>query len=175
MPCPLILTGPESSKEYFEQINQFIGDTLGIEAQQRYKIIIDNPSRVADRMLSGVKQVHKFRHKQDDASYFNWLLKISPSLQIPFKPTHKNMRQLKLDTKQEPHVLAANLRCAFSGIVAGNVKEDGISAIEQHGNFEIQGAKKIMGAIDALLTSFVEQHRMRLPGSEYVPCYSILK
>jgi hypothetical protein len=85
------------------------------------------------------------------------------------------MRQLKLDTQQEPHLLAANLRRAFSGIVSGNVKEDGISAIEQYGNFEIRGAKHVMESIDALLTSFVEQHRMKLPGSKYVPCYHILK
>jgi hypothetical protein len=175
IPYPLILTGPECSKEYFVQINQFIMDTLGIDAQRHYKIIIDNPARVADEMLSGIEQVHKFRHSQDDASYFNWLLKISQALQTPFKPTHDNMRQLKLDTQQEPHSLAANLRCAFSGIVAGNVKEDGISAIEQHGNFEIHGAKHIMESIDALLTSFNEQHRMKLPGSEYCPCYHILK
>lgn len=175
IPYPLILTGPECSKEYFVQINQFIMDTLGIDAQRHYKIIIDNPSRVADEMLSGIEQVHAFRHSQDDASYFNWILKISQTLQTPFKPTHENMRQLKLDTQQEPHLLAANLRCAFSGIVAGNVKEDGISAIEQHGKFEIHGAKHIMESIDALLTSFNEQHRMKLPGSEYCPCYHILK
>jgi len=175
IPYPLILTGPECSKEYFVQINQFIMDTLGIDAQRHYKIIIDNPARVADEMLSGIEQVHKFRHSQDDASYFNWMLKIGQTLQTPFKPTHENMRQLKLDTQQEPYLLAANLRCAFSGIVAGNVKEDGISAIEQHGNFEIHGAKHIMESIDALLTSFNEQHRMKLPGSEYCPCYHILK
>jgi len=175
IPYPIILTGPECSKEYFEQINQFIEDTLGIDAQQRYKVIINDPERVASEMLSGIEQVHVFRHSHDDASYFNWLLKISQSLQTPFKPTHENMRQLKLDTQQEPHLLAANLRCAFSGIVAGNVKEDGISAIEQHGNFEIHGAKHIMESIDALLTSFNEQHRMKLPGSEYCPCYHILK
>ena len=85
------------------------------------------------------------------------------------------MRQLKLDMQQEPHLLAANLRRVFSGIVAGNVKEDGISEIEQHGNFEIQGAKHIMESIDTLLTSFVEQNRMKLPGTEYTPCYDILK
>ncbi len=175
IPYPVILTGPECSKEYFEQINQFIADTLGIEAQQRYKIIIGDPGRVADEMLSGTEQVHAFRHSHDDASYFNWLLKISQPLQTPFKPTHENMRQLKLDTQQEPHLLAANLRCAFSGIVAGNVKEDGISAIEQHGHFEIHGAKHIMESIDTLLTSFDEQHRMKLPGSEYRPCYRIIK
>jgi len=175
MPYPLILTGPECSKEYFVQINQFIADTLGIGAQQRYKIIINDPERAADEILSGIEQVHTFRHSQDDASYFNWLLKISQPLQTPFKPTHENMRQLKLDMQQEPHLLAANLRRVFSGIVAGNVKEDGISAIEQHGNFEIQGAKHIIESIDALLTSFVEQHRMKLPGTEYTPCYDILK
>jgi predicted Rossmann-fold nucleotide-binding protein len=175
IPYPLILTGPECSKEYFVQINQFIMDTLGIDAQRHYKIIINDPGRVADEMLSGIEQVHTYRHSQDDASYFNWMLKINQSLQTPFKPTHENMRQLKLDTQQEPHLLAANLRCAFSGIVAGNVKEDGISAIEQHGNFEIHGAKHIMESIDALLTSFSEQHRMKLPGSEYCPCYHILK
>ncbi len=175
IPYPVILTGPECSKEYFKQINQFIADTLGIEAQQRYKIIIGDPGRVADEILSGTEQVHAFRHSHDDASYFNWLLKISQPLQTPFKPTHENMHQLKLDTQQEPHLLAANLRCAFSGIVAGNVKEDGISAIEQHGHFEIHGAKHIMESIDTLLTSFDEQHRMKLPGSEYRPCYRIIK
>ncbi len=175
IPYPLILTGPQCAEKYFAQINQFIAGTLGIEAQQRYKIIIDDPACVADEMLSGIKQVHKFRHAQDDASYFNWLLKINHELQRPFVPTHENMLTLKLDTQQEAHLLAANLRCAFSGIVAGNVKEEGISAIEKHGNFEIQGAKHVMESIDALLTSFVEQHRMKLPGHEYIPCYHIIK
>ena len=141
IPYPLILTGPQCAEKYFEQINQFIAGTLGIEAQQHYKIIIGDPARVADEMLSGIKQVHKFRHAKDDASYFNWLLKINHELQRPFVPTHENMRTLKLDTQQEAYSLAANLRCAFSGIVAGNVKEEGISAIEKHGNFEIQGAQ----------------------------------
>jgi hypothetical protein len=31
-----------------------------------------------------------------------------------------------------------------------------------------------MRALDALLASFVEQHRMKLPGgSQYVPCYRV--
>jgi len=174
IPYPLILTGPQCAEKYFEQINQFIAGTLGIEAQQHYKIIIGDPARVADEMLSGIKQVHKFRHAKDDASYFNWLLKINHELQRPFVPTHENMRTLKLDTQQEAYLLAANLRCAFSGIVAGNVKEEGISAIEKHGNFEIQGAQHVMESIDALLASFVEQHRMKLPGHEYIPCYHII-
>ncbi|MDQ1363390.1 MAG: pyrimidine/purine-5-nucleotide nucleosidase, partial [Pseudomonadota bacterium] len=56
----------------------------------------------------------------------------------------------------------------------GNVKEDGIRAIEEHGHFEIRGEKIIMQSLDKLLESFVRQHRMKLPGKAYVPCYKIV-
>jgi predicted Rossmann-fold nucleotide-binding protein len=175
IPFPLILTGPESAEDYFKQINQFIIDTLGLEAQQRYKIIISDPDRVSREMHTGLKQVREYRTRHDDAYYFNWLLTIDPEFQKPFEPTHENMRNLELRKSQEPHVLAANLRRAFSGVVAGNVKDEGIRAIEQHGHFEIHGDTSIMEPMDALLTSFVEQHRMKLPGKKYVPCYRIIK
>jgi hypothetical protein len=63
----------------------------------------------------------------------------------------------------------------FSGVVAGNVKDEGIRAIEKHGLFEIRGDASIMDPMDALLASFVAQQRMKLPGREYVPCYRIIK
>ena len=47
MPFPVIFTGPERSEPYFRQINDFISETLGLDAQQRYKIIIDDPVRAA--------------------------------------------------------------------------------------------------------------------------------
>ncbi len=70
-------------------------------------------------------------------------------------------------------MLAANLRRAFSGIVAGNVKDEGIRAIEEHGLFEIHGDPELMEDMDNLLASFVEQSRMKLPGAVYSPCYRI--
>ena len=70
--------------------------------------------------------------------------------------------------------LAANLRSTFSCIVAGNVKEDGIRAVEEHGNFQLAGDPEIMRAMDALLNSFVDEGRMKLPGSAYIPCYEIV-
>jgi predicted Rossmann-fold nucleotide-binding protein len=175
IPFPLILTGPECAAEYFKQINQFILDTLGIEAQQRYRIIVGDPDRVSREMHSGLKQVCEFRTRHGDAYYFNWRLKIDREFQQPFNPTHENMRGLELRPDMEPHLLAANLRRAFSGVVAGNVKDEGIRAIEQHGHFEIRGDASIMEPMDALLASFVAQHRMKLPGKEYVPCYRIVK
>ena len=175
IPFPLVFTGPQSARDYFTQINKFIADTLGPEAQQRYKIIVDDPVRVAHEVQSAVKQVRQFRKDRDDAYYFNWLLKIDAEFQKPFIPTHENMRNLELHKNQPRHLLAANLRRVFSGVVAGNVKDEGIRAIEQFGHFEIQGDASIMGPMDSLLTSFVAQHRMKLPGKEYAPCYRIIK
>jgi len=175
IPFPLIFTGPAAAREYFTQIDQFIGVTLGEAAQRRYKIIIDDPDAVAREMVAGIQQVRAFRKAHSDAYYYNWRLRIDPEFQKPFKPTHENMRNLKLHRGQEPHLLAAQLRRAFSGVVAGNVKEEGIRAIEQFGKYEIQGEAAIMGPMDALLQSFVEQSRMKLPGKAYVPCYTIVQ
>jgi len=175
LPFPVIFTGPESSREYWQTINQFIGLTLGYQAQQRYKIIIDDPVRVAREMVVGIDQVEQSRLVSSDAFYFNWRLKISPEFQQPFEPSHENMASLNIHLDQPPHLLAANLRRAFSGIVAGNVKAQGITAIEQLGPFQINGEPAIMEPLDALLQSFVQQQRMKLPGTEYNPCYEITK
>lgn len=175
IPFPLVFTGPESSRDYFRQINEFIGATLGEEAQQRYKIIVDDPEMVAREMQMAIKEVREFRKSRSDAYYFNWLLKIDEEFQRPFKPSHENMRSMNLHKNQETHLLAANLRRAFSGVVAGNVKDEGIRAIEKYGQFEIYGDPEIMGPMDALLASFVEQSRMKLPGKVYVPCYRIVQ
>jgi len=174
MPFPLIFAGPSTAADYFNQINEFIGNTLGFEAQQRYKIIIDDPARVAREMKLGIRQVREFRKSKTDAYYFNWGLKIDTEFQQPFQPTHENMASLALHKNQEKHLLAANLRRVFSGIVAGNVKDEGIRSIEQHGHFEISGDTEVIAPIDALLTAFVSQHRMKLPGKTYVPCYKIV-
>ncbi|MEO1888082.1 MAG: pyrimidine/purine nucleotide monophosphate nucleosidase domain-containing protein, partial [Methyloprofundus sp.] len=138
------------------------------------KIIIDDPSRVAREMKLGIRQVRKFRKTKADAYYFNWSLKIATEFQQPFSPTHENMAGLQLHKNQEKHQLAANLRRVFSGIVAGNVKDEGIRAIEKHGHFEISGDKEVMQPVDALLAAFVSQKRMKLPGTTYIPCYKIV-
>lgn len=174
IPFPLVFTGPKSTEGYFEELDRFIGDTLGIEAQQRYKVIIDNPVLAAREVQAGIEQVHAFRKEKHDAFYFNWQLNIEHVFQQPFLPSHDAMRLLHLHRKQPKHVLAAQLRRAFSGVVAGNVKDYGIRAIERHGPFEIQGDASIMKPMDTLLSSFTEQQRMRLPGKHYNPCYRIV-
>lgn len=175
LPFTVIFTGPASAAAYFAHIDQFIGDILGPVAQAKYRIIIDNPALVAREVQAGIKTVRAFRKARGDAYYFNWLLKIDPEFQRPFAPTHENMRGLALHKNQETHLLAANLRRAFSGVVAGNVKDQGIRAIEQFGHFEICGDPDIMNSMDILLGSFVQQHRMKLPGKTYTPCYKVIK
>ena len=119
--------------------------------------------------------MRRYRRETRDAYYFNWRLKISEDYQEPFNPTHENMSSLRIDRDMPAHELAANLRRVFSGIVAGNVKEEGIKAVEQHGHFEIHGDTAIMESMDFLLQSFVADNRMKLEGVEYSPCYRIVK
>ncbi|MCQ4319014.1 nucleotide 5'-monophosphate nucleosidase PpnN [Stutzerimonas stutzeri] len=175
VPFPVILTGPESAAPYLQQLRDFVGATLGEKAQGLYQIIIDNPTQVARQMSEGLKAVKQFRRERNDAFHFNWLLKIEEGFQHPFDPTHDNMASLQLTRDVPPHLLAANLRRAFSGIVAGNVKDKGIRRIEQFGRYEIHGDQTIMKPLDALLQAFVEQHRMKLPGGRpYEPCYRVV-
>ena len=174
LPFPLVLSGPASAEQYFVQFDEFVGATLGPEAQRRYKIIVDDPGQVAREIGAGIADVRTFRKDNRDAYYFNWLLKIDHEFQRPFIPSHASMRSLNLRRDQPVHELAANLRRAFSGIVTGNIREFGIRAIEEHGKFEIRGDPEIMTLMDSLLSSFVAQQRMKLPGSNYVPCYEIV-
>ncbi len=172
---PIILTGPESSAEYFEQIDKFISATLGEKAQQLYQIIVDDPEQVAKTMKSGLDDVLTYRKQTGDAYHFNWSLVIEQDFQLPFIPTHENMADNKISYELDTATLAANLRRVFSGIVAGNVKSEGIREIRKHGPFTVKGDSHIMELMDNLLNSFVKQQRMKLPGSKYTPCYKVLR
>ncbi len=171
IPFPLIFTGPESAKEYFIEIDNFILSTLGKEAQKFYKIIINDPHAVAKEIQSGIARVKRYREEKNDAYYFNWTLNIDLSLQAPFIPNHENMLALEFNRKQENYQLAANIRNALSGIVAGNVKEEGIKSVEDHGPLKLKGTKEILEPLVCLLKSFEKMKRMKISDSGYVPCY----
>ncbi len=172
---PLILTGPESSRAYFEQLDQFVRAVLGDSVSQYYEIIIDNPPLVAQKMKAAMPKVQERRKALEDLYSFNWTMHIPESFQTPFIPTSENMAALQLRKDQPAEELAINLRCAFSGIVAGNVKEIGMREVKKNGPFQLHGDPEIMHLIDQLLERFVEQGRMKLPGSKYEPCYEIVK
>ena len=50
-------------------------------------------------MRQELDKITRFRRKQGDAYYFNWLLKIDHDFQAPFEPTHENMAGLQLHTE----------------------------------------------------------------------------
>ncbi len=173
LPFPLILTGPTIAAPYFEQIDRFLRLTLGEAATSRYEIVIGDAAAVARKMTAGIRKVREARIAHKDSFYFNWALRIPAEFQHPFVPSHEAMAALDLHHGRPPSQLAADLRRAFSGIVAGNVKEDGMRRIEEFGPFEIHGAPDMMQALDALLRAFVEQRRMKIAG-EYRPCYRVV-
>lgn len=171
IPFPVIITGNKDSVDYLDKIDRFIRNTLGTEASNRYQIIIDDPTKVAKSIQSGLSEVTQFRKDMDDAFHFNWRLKIDSLFQQPFHPDHKSMAALNLSKNQEKHMLAANLRKAFSGIVTGNVKENGIEAIEKYGPFKLKGDASLCREVDDLLQEFIKQNRMKLIAEDYRPCY----
>ncbi len=173
-PFAVVLTGPAASADYFERIAKFVAGTLGPAALAKLTIIVDDPAAVARHMVQAFHAVQAYRRERSDSYNFNWLLRVPLDMQLPFTVTHASMRALQLDHRLPVHLLASNLRRAFSGIVTGNVKEQGVLAIERDGPFEIHGEPGIMHMLDDLLTSFVEQRRMKLPGTEYRPCYRLV-
>lgn len=173
-PVPLVFAAPECSKDYFVVLDTFIRNTLGEEATGFYRIVNGNPSEVARAAKQGVEQVHRHRRKTQESYSYNWSLHIDSKLQEPFEPTHDNMAALNLDRNQPVHDLAAELRRAFSGIVAGNVKAFGIEQIKEHGPYQLSGDQALMGQLDQLLRDFVAQRRMKLGTDEYQPCYQLV-
>ena len=171
-PFPVVFTGPRGADEYFRRIDEFLVATLGPGVRQCYRIVVDDPAEVAREMTRGMDAVREYRRRTSDAYNYNWLLHIPHELQMPFEPTHERMAALNLRRDTLPHLLAAELRRAFSGIVAGNVKEQGIRLIEEQGPFVIHAEKQIAKPLDELLRAFVSQGRMKLVG-EYRPSYRI--
>jgi pyrimidine/purine-5'-nucleotide nucleosidase len=174
VPFPLIFTGPKHCANYFSAIDVFIKQTLGLATAQRYRIIIDDPQRVAYEMTMGIQRVREFRKQTRDAYYFNWHLAIDHEFQKPFMPTHESMATLDLYADQPVHLLVANLRRAISGVVAGNIRHHALNAIERNGPFTIHGDATIMKLMDELLQSFIDEHRMKIDQQNYKPCYEII-
>ncbi|HZF98645.1 MAG TPA: nucleotide 5'-monophosphate nucleosidase PpnN [Pseudoxanthomonas sp.] len=173
LPFPLILTGPTIAAPYFEQIDRFIRLTLGDAAAERYEIVIGDAASVAQKMGAGIRRVREYRITHKDSFFFNWSIDVPLEYQRPFVPTHEAMAALDLHHVRPAPALAADLRRAFSGIVAGNVKEDGMRRIEEFGPFRIHGDPGMMQALDSLLRAFVEQRRMKIAGN-YRPCYEVM-
>lgn len=172
-PMPVVFTGPAAAADYFQQLHEFIGLTLGPAAQQRYRIIIDDEAEVARVMHAGLERVRAHRRQHSDSYQFNWLLHIPPAFQLPFAPDHAAVAGLELGFDQPLHERAANLRRMFSAIVSGNVREQGMRAIAAHGPFEVRSEPALMRSLDALLAAFVAQRRMKLSG-DYQPCYRLV-
>jgi len=172
-PLPIIMAAPDSSAAYFEQIDRFLRDTLGDEVAAHYEIINGDPAAVARRLKERIKDVRRQRIEIQESFSFNWGLVIPESLQRPFTPSHANMAALRLHRQQPLNELVAELRRAFSGIVAGNVKDFGMRAVAEHGPFQLQGDAQVIAGLEALLADFVQQGRMKLDTENYQPCFEL--
>ncbi|NRB41526.1 MAG: DUF3412 domain-containing protein [Pseudomonadales bacterium] len=170
---PLVFACAEKDKAYFQSLDLFLRECLGNEVSKYYQIISEGPEIVAKKVKQGVMKVHKHRRLLQQAYGFNWDLKIPITLQQPFYPSHGSMAALELRNDTPKDQLCVNLRAAFSGIVAGNVKPEGVEQIKKHGPYRLNADKKIAVLLDKLLREFVEQGRMSLSGDAYKPSFEV--
>lgn len=170
---PVVFAESAVSNGYFQRIDQFLVQTLGEDVRQYYRIVEDDPAQVAKIMKKAMNRVADNRRTNRDAYYYNWLLDIPEEMKSPFEVSHHSMAALRLSRDAAPAELVVNLRRAFSGIVAGNVKDQGVRLVREKGPFVLRGDKEIMTAMDALLRDFVEAGRMKLIRESYNPCYTI--
>jgi predicted Rossmann-fold nucleotide-binding protein len=170
---PLIFTGPRDSVAYFEQIDAFLRACLGDEVAEHYQIITADAPAVARAMKKGIKAVRRERVEHSESFSYAWNLHIPEELQQPFLPTHENMAALSLHRDQPRHVLIAELRQAFSGIVTGNVKDFGVRAIEENGPYQLHGEEELISGLAGLLEGFVRDGRMKIDPSTYRPCFEL--
>lgn len=170
---PVVFTGPQSAAEYFRQIDEFLKLLFGDAVAEKYTIIIDDAEAVGRHMSRAIKKVHRNRRKSGDAYYFNWLLKVPPAHQHPFPADHASVAALRLSRDLDSAQLAVQMRQAFSAIVTGNVKDQGIRQIKQHGPYQLHADSTLLQAVDDLLRGFAQQGRMKLHG-EYQPCYEVI-
>ncbi|MFK7828514.1 MAG: nucleotide 5'-monophosphate nucleosidase PpnN [Congregibacter sp.] len=170
---PLIFTGPSTSSGYFEQIDRFLRSCLGDDVSEHYQIINGDAPTVARAMKKGVKGVRRERIEHSESFSYSWNLHISKELQQPFIPTHENMAGLALHRQQPRHQLIAELRRAFSGIVAGNVKDFGVRAVEEKGPYQLSGEGDVVDGLADLLDGFVRDGRMKIDANSYTPCFEL--
>jgi predicted Rossmann-fold nucleotide-binding protein len=170
---PLIMAAPAGSADYFQHIDRFLRQALGDQVAGHYHIVVGDAAEVARMVKQGIKRVRRQRLETRESFGFNWGLQVPLPLQQPFEPSHDNMASLALHRDQPLNELIANLRRAFSGIVAGNVKDSGQRAVAQHGPFLLHGEPAIIKGLEALLQSFIEQGRMKLDSADYQPCFRI--
>jgi predicted Rossmann-fold nucleotide-binding protein len=174
---PLVFTGPESCREYFQELEHFLVDCLGEGVRRYYRVIVGSPEEAGRNIRKNIEEVHARRRRSQQAYYFNWELQISPDLQEQFIPTHDKMAALQLRAGAPEHRLASELRCAFSGLVAGNVKAFGIEQVRTHGPYKLSGDRKLLSSMDRLLQMLVREQRMKLGEGErdYQPCYQLIE
>tara|TARA_R110000823_G_scaffold132777_3_gene261193 strand:+ start:25186 stop:26508 length:1323 start_codon:yes stop_codon:yes gene_type:complete len=170
---PLLLAAAEDQAGYLHDVDAFLRDVLGDDIARHYQIVIGDPPKVAQRVKREIEQVREQRVQARESFSYNWGLFIEEDLQRPFHPTHASMQALSLYREQPLHILIAELRRAFSGITAGNVKDFGVRAVLEHGPFQLRGDPDIIGQLGALLQKLVSQGRMRLDTRDYVPCFEL--
>lgn len=169
---PLIFACSKQHRAYFDSMDKFLRSCLGDEVANYYTIVDGSAEAVAEAARLGVQQVQRYRRSTQESYGYNWQLHIPYVLQQPFIPSHENMAALRLHKNTPRDQLCVDLRAAFSGIVAGNVKSYGLAQVKAHGPYQLHADQQIGELLEGLLKEFVTQGRMSL-SQNYKPSFVV--
>ena len=141
-PLKVVLTGPKYTADYFVQIQHFIEATLGKKAADLLHVIVDDPAEVARYMVGDHGAGARFPPQQQRFVQLQLAAEDSAGVPASLRGDARIHARAALYHDQPAHELAADLRRAFSGIVTGNVKENGVRAIEKLGPYELTAMRR---------------------------------
>ena len=175
MPFPVVFTGPADCEEYFEQIHDFIGATLGETAQSRYQIIMDDPAEVARAMVHGLARGSRLPATPERLLRFQLAAQHSTRVPASLRGDARidalaAPRRGSNRCTSAPPTCAAPSRASWRA-TSRNTASTRSSATARSSS---RGEPSIMEPLDALLRSFVAQRRMKFTGAEYTPCYRLV-
>jgi predicted Rossmann-fold nucleotide-binding protein len=170
VPFPLIFTGPESARPYWAALEDFLTKFFGPEVKRFYRLIVGDPEQTVLEINKGLLAVKIHRDRRREAYYFNTGLHVPFLVQEPFTADHETVARTVLESGQSPSQRAGLLRRVFSAVVSGNVRPEGIKAVEAQGPFRLRGDRALVSAVDGLLSELAAQGRMSKSGP-YRPSY----
>ena len=122
---------------------------------------------------NGIKKVREYRMAQQESFSYNWGWPYRTTRSSPSNPTLRQYGGTEAPSAAAGARVGGGTTPRLFGIVAGNIKEVGIRAVEEHGptNCRRHGRGIASAACSPRSSS---RGRMKLDSSNYTPCFKLV-
>ena len=168
------LHGAAESADYFEQINRFIGTTLGAEAQKRYRIMTGDPAGTAAPWCAARKRCANGGASRTTRTTSTGCCAFRPSSRCHSRLLTKACAR----SSCEPISRCTSERRTCGGssreLWPGTSRKLAYAPSKNMGPSRSVAIARIVAALDGLLAGFVAERRMKIANGHYQPCYRLV-